>query len=243
MLIAVSAMMTLLPVLPQDCSATKAANASKSSCGTDMTLASTQADIVDTAVAAGSFKTLVTAVTAADLVGVLKGEGPFTVFAPSDSAFAKIPSEGLNALLADKKALTSVLTYHVVPGRLMAKDVLKSQWLTTAQGQSLWVHMDGEKAMIDNAQIVKTDIECSNGVIHVVDPVVQPRKDIVDTAAGNQSFQTLVAMVKAAGLVETLKSESPFTVFAPTDEALAAIPKEDLQALHSRPYPTHGCAA
>ena len=156
-------------------------------------------DIVDTAVAAGSFKTLVKAVQAAELVDVLKGEGPFTVFAPTDEAFAKIPAADLNALIKDKKALTSVLTYHVVPGRIMAKDVLKTSWAKTAQGQSLWVHMDGKAPMIDGAKIVKTDIECSNGVIHVIDAVVMPRKDIVDTAVGAGSFKTLVAAVQGCG--------------------------------------------
>lgn len=191
----------------------------------------TRPDLVDTAVSAGGFETLVSAVKAADLVELLKSEGPFTVFAPADSAFAKIPADRLNALIADKAALTDVLTYHVVPGRLMAADVLGSQWLETAEGQSLWVHQVDGAPMIDGARIVKTDIVCGNGVIHVIDAVVQPRKDIVDTAVANGSFQTLVAAVKAAGLVDTLRGRGPFTVFAPTDEAFKAIPEAALQAL------------
>ncbi len=134
-------------------------------------------DIVDTAVTAGSFNTLVTAVKAADLVNTLKGKGPFTVFAPSDSAFAKLPEGTVPSLLKDKEQLAGVLTYHVVPGKLMAKDVLGSQWLTTANGQSLMVHMNGDTPMIDGAKIVKSDILATNGVIHVIDSVILPPSD------------------------------------------------------------------
>ncbi len=134
----------------------------------------TQSDIVDTAVAAGSFNTLVTAVKAAGLVETLKGDGPFTVFAPTDAAFAKIPPEDLDALLKDKEALNQVLTYHVVPGRLMASDVAKMTSATTVQGQP--VNFDAQSGvMIDNAKIVKADIETSNGVIHVIDTVIMPK--------------------------------------------------------------------
>lgn len=232
MLLFASALLSVAALSPQEscCNATIPVSMPVESMLSDER-ARAKADIVDTAIGAGQFSTLVTAVKAADLVDVLKGEGPFTVFAPADSAFAKIPSERLGALIEDKAALANVLTYHVVPGRLMAKDVLASQWLETAQGQSLWVNMKDGKPMIDGAQIVKTDIACSNGVIHVIDSVVQPRKDIVDVAVANGSFNTLVAAVKAAGLVETLKSRGPFTVFAPTDEAFAAIPEADLKAL------------
>ncbi len=191
-------------------------------------------DIVDTAVGAGSFKTLVTAVKAADLVGTLKGEGPFTVFAPSDEAFAKIPKEKLEALLKDKKALAAVLTYHVVSGKVMAADVVKLTSAKTVQGQPVSIVVKGGKVMINNANVVKTDIACKNGVIHVIDTVIMPpaeTKDIVDTAVGAGSFKTLVTAVKTADLVDTLKGEGPFTVFAPTDEAFAKIPNETLEAL------------
>ena len=131
------------------------------------------ADIVDTAVSAGSFKTLVTALQAAGLVDTLKGKGPFTVFAPSDEAFAKVPKATLDALLKDKAALTKVLTYHVVSGKVMAADV-KAGKVKTVQGQELTVTtMGGVK--VDGANVVKADIVTDNGVIHVIDAVVLPR--------------------------------------------------------------------
>jgi uncharacterized surface protein with fasciclin (FAS1) repeats len=130
-------------------------------------------DIVDTAVAAGSFKTLAAALQAAGLVDTLKGKGPFTVFAPTDEAFAKIPKADLDALLKDKAKLTAVLTYHVVPGTVMAKDV-KAGKVKTVQGSELTVATAGG-VMVDNAKIVKTDIVADNGVIHVIDSVVLPK--------------------------------------------------------------------
>ena len=130
-------------------------------------------DIVDTAVAAGSFKTLATALTAAGLIDTLKGKGPFTVFAPTDEAFAKVPKADLDALLKDKAKLTAVLTYHVVPGKVMAADV-KAGKVKTVQGSELTVStMGGVK--VDAANVVKTDIVADNGVIHVIDSVVMPK--------------------------------------------------------------------
>ena len=130
-------------------------------------------DIVDTAVSAGSFKTLVTALQAAGLVETLKGKGPFTVFAPNDDAFAKIPKADLDALLKDKAKLTAVLTYHVVPVKVMAKDV-KAGKVKTVQGSELTLATAGG-VMVDNAKVVKTDIVADNGVIHVIDTVVMPK--------------------------------------------------------------------
>lgn len=130
-------------------------------------------DIVDTAVSAGSFNTLVTAVKAADLVDTLKGPGPFTVFAPTDEAFAKIPKDQLDALLKDKEKLRAVLTYHVVSGKVMAKDV-KPGMVPTVQGQSLTIAVTGGNVMVDKAKVVKTDVVTSNGVIHAIDSVVMP---------------------------------------------------------------------
>ena len=130
-------------------------------------------DIVDTAVAAGNFKTLATALQAAGLVETLKGKGPFTVFAPTDEAFAKVPKDQLDALLKDKAKLTAVLTYHVVPGKVLAKDV-KAGKVKTVQGGELTVSTTGG-VKVDNANVVKTDIVASNGVIHVIDSVVLPR--------------------------------------------------------------------
>lgn len=134
-----------------------------------------KADIVDTAVAAGNFSTLVTAVQAAELVDTLKGEGPFTVFAPNDAAFAKIPAADLNALVADKAALTNVLTYHVVAGKVMAADVVKLSSAKTVQGQELAIEVKDGKVFVDGAQVIATDIVTSNGVIHVLDSVVTPK--------------------------------------------------------------------
>jgi uncharacterized surface protein with fasciclin (FAS1) repeats len=130
-------------------------------------------DIVDTAVAAGSFTTLVKAIQEAGLVETLKGKGPFTVFAPTDEAFAKLPAGTLEGLLKDKAKLASVLTYHVVPGRVMASDVVKLTVAKTVQGES--VRVDSKEGVrINNAKVVTTDIEASNGVIHVIDTVLLP---------------------------------------------------------------------
>ena len=130
-------------------------------------------DIVDTAQSAGSFNTLVVALKTAGLVETLKGKGPFTVFAPNDAAFAKIPKEQLDALLADKGKLTKVLTYHVVPGKVMAADV-KAGAVKTVEGSNLTISTTGG-VMVDQAKVIKTDIAASNGVIHVIDSVVMPK--------------------------------------------------------------------
>jgi transforming growth factor-beta-induced protein len=134
-------------------------------------------DIVDTAVGAGSFKTLVAAVKAAGLVETLKGEGPFTVFAPTDEAFAKLPKGTVEDLLKpeNKKKLVAVLTYHVVPGKVMAKDVVGLKEAKTVQGSSAKITVAEGKVKIDAANVVKTDIETSNGVIHVIDSVILPK--------------------------------------------------------------------
>ncbi len=135
-------------------------------------------DIVETAVAAGQFTTLAKALQAAGLVDTLKGKGPFTVFAPTDEAFAKLPAGTLDALLKpeNKARLTAILTYHVVPGKLLAAEVVKQSSLKTVQGGSLRVSIKaGSNVLVDNARVVKTDILCSNGVIHVIDSVVLPQ--------------------------------------------------------------------
>ena len=134
-------------------------------------------DIVDTAVAAGSFKTLAAALQAAGLVDTLKGTGPFTVFAPTDEAFAKLPAGTLDTLRKpeNKAQLVKILTYHVVAGKVMAADVVKLQTAKTVQGGSLAVKVADGKVYVDSAQVVKTDIETSNGVIHVIDSVVLPK--------------------------------------------------------------------
>jgi len=134
-------------------------------------------NIVDTAVEAGSFKTLATALQAAGLVDTLKGKGPFTVFAPTDEAFAKLPEGTLQDLLKqeNKEKLAAILTYHVVPGKVLAAQVVKMNSAKTVNGQSLTISTNGGTVMVDNAKVVKTDILCSNGVIHVIDSVVLPK--------------------------------------------------------------------
>lgn len=137
------------------------------------TAAKAAGDIVDTAIKAGSFKTLVTAVQAAGLVDTLKGKGPFTVFAPTDEAFAKIPKDQLDALLKDKTKLTAILTYHVVPGKVLAKDV-KAGSVKTVQGTNINLTTQGG-VMVNGAKVTATDVMASNGVIHVIDTVIIPK--------------------------------------------------------------------
>lgn len=183
-------------------------------------------DIVDTAVSAKSFNTLVAAVQTAGLVETLKSEGPFTVFAPTDEAFAKLPKGTVENFLKpeNKEKLIAILTYHVVPGNVTAKKVTKLNSATTVFGQDVTIKKKYGSVMIDGAKVVKTDIECENGIIHVIDSVILP-KDIVEVAANANIFNTLLAAAKAADLVETLKSDGPFTVFAPTDEAFSKLPE------------------
>jgi uncharacterized surface protein with fasciclin (FAS1) repeats len=146
-----------------------------------MLSASTQAqqnnkDIVETAVAAGSFKTLAKALQAADLVDTLKGQGPFTVFAPTDDAFAKLPAATLNDLLKpeNKKKLQRILTYHVVPGRVTSSDVVKLSTAKAVSGDAIDIKASGGTVIVDGARVVKTDVQASNGIIHVIDTVIMP---------------------------------------------------------------------
>jgi len=131
-------------------------------------------DIVDTAVGAGQFNTLVKLVQEADLVDALRGEGPFTVFAPTDEAFAKLPKKQVDALLKDKEALRQVLLYHVVQGKVMASDVTKMRSAKTLQGQNINIRVRNNVVRINDAKVIKADIVCSNGVIHVIDKVILP---------------------------------------------------------------------
>jgi len=189
-------------------------------------------DIVDIAVEDGRFTTLVAAVEAAGLVDALKGEGPYTVFAPTDDAFAALPEGTVEALLADIPALTDILLYHVIEGKVMAADVVELNNAMTLQGQYVDIAVEDGNVMVDNAQVIITDIEASNGVIHVIDTVILPEtRDIVDIAVEDGRFTTLVTAVQAANLVDTLKSEGPFTVFAPTDDAFAALPEGTVEGL------------
>ena len=198
--------------------------------------------IVDIAVADGRFKTLVAAVEATGLVDTLKSDGPFTVFAPTDDAFAALGDEAIAGLLADPETLSQILLYHVVPGRVMAADVGALESATTAQGEDIAITVDGDKVMVNGANVIITDIEADNGVIHVIDAVILPPSmsaeaapTIVDIAVADGNFTNLVAALEATGLVETLQGEGPFTVFAPTDEAFAALGEETIAALLADP--------
>ena len=212
---------------------------SKIIAGALLSVASTTAfgfekNIVETAVEAGKFKTLATALTAAGLIDAVSGPGPFTVFAPTDDAFAKVPKETLEMLLKpeNKEKLKAVLTYHVVPGKVMAKDVVGLKGAKSLNGQRIDVKVDGSKVSVDGANVVATDIACTNGVIHVIDSVILPASDnipAVATKAGK--FSTLLAAAKAAGLVDALSGEKALTVFAPTDEAFGKLPKGTVDSL------------
>ncbi|MEM7168361.1 MAG: fasciclin domain-containing protein [Planctomycetota bacterium] len=191
-------------------------------------------NVVETAVAAGSFKTLVAAVKAAGLADALQGDGPFTVFAPTDEAFAKLPKGTVEKLLepGQKANLAAILTYHVVPGNLDAKHVASRSYFTSLNGQRVDIKVDDHGVQIDGANIVKTDIKCGNGTIHVIDTVILPAaKNVVETAAGAGKFNTLIAAAKAAGLVGALTGDGPLTVFAPTDAAFAKLPAGTVESL------------
>jgi uncharacterized surface protein with fasciclin (FAS1) repeats len=193
--------------------------------------------IVDIAVEDGRFTTLVAALQAAGLAETLAGDGPFTVFAPTDDAFAALPEGTVEALLADIPQLTSILLYHVVSGKVMAADVVNLDSAETLQGQLVAISTEMDQVMINEAKVAIPDIEASNGVIHVIDRVLLPgaeeamSKTIVDVAVEDGRFTTLVAALQAAGLAETLAGEGPFTVFAPTDDAFAALPEGTVEAL------------
>jgi len=211
-----------------------AATNSYAQCSSDAKSAKTQHDIVDTAVEAGQFNTLVAAVKAAGLVDVLKSDGPFTVFAPTDEAFAKLPKGTLESLLKpeNKDKLAAILTYHVAPGKLTASDVTRATGAVSANGQRLGFKAANGNVMVDAATVVTADINCANGVIHVIDQVVLPEhQNIVQVATGAKTFDTLLTAAASAGLAGALQSDGPFTVFAPTDEAFAKLPAGTLESL------------
>ncbi|RMF84801.1 MAG: fasciclin domain-containing protein [Planctomycetota bacterium] len=210
------------------------ATVSYAQCSSGEKAAKNQRDIVETAVEAGQFNTLVAAVKAAGLVDVLKGDGPFTVFAPTDDAFAKLPKETLSSLLepGNKDKLAAILTYHVVPGELVASNVMSSTGAVSVNGQWLGFRAADGKVMVDEATVIKADIACKNGVIHVIDRVVTPeQQNLVQVASKAESFKTLLTAATKAGLADVLQSDGPFTVFAPTDEAFAKLPPGTLENL------------
>lgn len=191
-------------------------------------------DIVETAIAADDFDILVAAVVAADLVDALQGDGPFTVFAPTDEAFAALPAGVLEKLLDNPDILAKVLLYHVVEGQVLAETVvtLDGEEVPTLQGQKVSLSVNGG-VFVNDAEVIQTDILCTNGVIHVIDKVLVPEWDIVEAAIMNDDFNTLVTALEAADLVSALKGVGPFTVFAPTDAAFAALPGGLLDGLLS----------
>jgi transforming growth factor-beta-induced protein len=199
-------------------------------CGSDdVAGAVEELNLVETAAEAGSFQTLLAAVAAAGLEETLAEGGPFTVFAPTDAAFESLPAGVLEAVLADRDLLTAVLLYHVVPGRIMSGDLMDGQIVTTAEGREFRVTLSGGPR-VNEVNVIATDVEASNGVIHVIDGVLIPVNDNVDTAVG-AGFSTLVAAVQAADLESVLRSDGPLTIFAPTDEAFANLPAGALEAL------------
>ena len=206
------------------------------------------ADIVDTAINAGKFNTLTRALKAAGLVDTLKGPGPFTVFAPTDAAFAKLPAGTLDSLLADPDKLRAVLKYHVVSGTVTSGDVVKLHTAKTVEGEDVAISTSDGTVHIGDATVTTPDVMASNGVIHIIDSVLlppslataqqaapTPASDIVDTAVAAGQFTTLAKALDAAGLTDTLKGPGPFTVFAPTDAAFAKLPAGTLDNLLADP--------
>ena len=206
------------------------------SLATTLVVGDERKSIVETAVGAGQFKTLAAALTAGGLVEALEGKGPFTVFAPTDAAFGKLPKGTLETLLKpeNKATLVAILKHHVVSGSVPAKKVVALTAAATLNGQRVDVSTKKGTVMIDSAKVIQADIHCTNGVIHVIDKVLIPEAgDIVDVAVGSKAptFQTLVAAVKAAGLVKALKAKGPLTVFAPTDAAFGRLPEGTIAML------------
>ncbi len=191
--------------------------------------------ILDTAKAAGQFKTLAAAIDAAGLTDALNGDGPFTVFAPTDEAFAKLPKETLEMLLKpeNKEKLASILKYHVVSGSVKAEDVVELDFATTLNGQRVDVTASDAGVQLDSkTKVVTTDIVASNGVIHVIDSVLMPKTaNAIETAKQAGSFTTLLAAIDAAGLTQALSGPGPFTILAPTDEAFAKLPADAVKNL------------
>jgi uncharacterized surface protein with fasciclin (FAS1) repeats len=191
-------------------------------------------DIVDTAVAAGNFNTLVAAVKAAGLANTLKQPGPYTVFAPTDKAFENLPAGTVESLLKpeNKEQLSAILTYHVVPGRVSARAAYGLDNASTVNGQRVDIGRRDGKLAVGKARIVATDINCTNGVIHIIDRVLLPeQKRIPALAKDAGQFSTLLAAVSAAGLAEVLDGSGPFTVFAPTDDAFEGLPDGTVETL------------
>lgn len=198
--------------------------------------AGSSSDIVAAALADGRFGTLAKALTEAGLVETLQGKGSFTVFAPTDKAFAKLPKGTVENLLKpeNRDQLKAVLTYHVVPGSVNLGDALKAGEAKTVQGAPVKIAFADGRVKVNDAALLNADVTCSNGVIHVIDSVILPPKpsnDLLSVAKRAGSFKTLLAAVDAAGLTDALSGDQPVTVLAPTDKAFAALPKGTVETL------------
>ncbi len=197
------------------------------------------ATVVDIIVNSENHTTLEAAVVAAGLVETLQGDGPFTVFAPTDAAFAALPAGTVESLLEDPTgALTDILLYHVVSGKAMSTDLSDGQMIETVLGKDLTVKITADGVYINNAMVTVADLEAENGVVHVIDAVLLPPTmpaTVVDIIVNSENHTTLEAAVVAAGLVETLQGDGPFTVFAPTDAAFAALPAGTVESLLEDP--------
>jgi len=196
--------------------------------------------VVDIVVGSADHDTLEAAVIAAGLADDLSGTGPFTVFAPTDAAFAALPEGTLDALLADPSGdLTNILLYHVLAGKVMSSDLSDGMTAETLLGKNIEITIDGSDVYINNALVTVADIEADNGVVHVIDAVLLPPVvTVVDIVVGSADHDTLEAAVIAAGLADDLSGTGPFTVFAPTDAAFAALPEGTLDALLADPSGT-----
>jgi len=199
-------------------------------------------NIVQTAVAAGNFDMLVSLIEQAGLADTLAHGGPFTVFAPTDAAFAKLPTATLDALAADPALLKKVLLYHVVAGKVYAAQAAKLTSATTVEGEDVQISVTSSGGLeVNDSNVIVADVKAKNGVIHAIDSVLLPPslapapKNIVDTAVAAGDFTTLVKLLQATGLDAVLAGDGPFTVFAPTDEAFAKLPKATLDALAADP--------
>lgn len=239
--LAVSALFFTSPLLHAQCGSSSRSAAKTQHTATHAQTASLgqhhrtaeQNDIVQTALAAGNFKTLTTALGKAGLVAALQTEGPFTVFAPTDAAFAKLPEGTVETLLKpeNRSVLTEILTYHVIKGTYKADRVSRMSGATSLNGQRLPFE-SRSGVQVGRASVIQADIHTANGVIHVIDEVLLPAdQNLVQVAAQAGDFQTLIAAAKAARLDHLLADQGPFTVFAPTDEAFAKLPKGTVQNL------------
>merc|ERR1719162_1268996 len=199
----------------------------------------TTKNIVQLAQATPDLSTLVTALVAGGLTGTLSGKGPFTVFAPTNEAFAKIETKALNALLKNKAQLDKLLEYHVLAANFRMRELMSVKTVKTLEGETLDVTDPGGVIKVNNAKVLTADVAASNGFVHIIDTVLMTpsgpplplKKDIVHVAEGNAALSTLVAALTAGKLVATLEGKGPFTVFAPTNEAFAKIPKDTLTKL------------